>query len=167
LGLAVGHEADLVVALIFAAIFALVFAVAVELVLGNLIRNGMRHLKNRLSERSAKLLRERIKQLETQRDGIAAYLASDKALYLATFRVVISILILIAMGLAVTALGDTFRIYYPPIIIISLLFYLLAIVGGAFGFSISGLDTRAKVTERVEKLDGEIADLKKKLDKLT
>src|ERR1700674_1167416 len=159
----IGNEADLLVALIF----ALVCTVLVELVgIGTLIRNGVRHVKNRLSERSAKLLRERIKQLETQRDGIAAYLASDKALYLATFRIVITILMFIAMGLAFTALGDTFRIYYPPITIISLVCYLLAVVGGTYGFRISGLDTRAKVTAMVEKLDGEIVDLREKLEVL-
>jgi hypothetical protein len=159
----VAHETDLAIA----AVFALLFAVFVELVgIGSLIRNGVRHLKNKLSERSAKLLRRRIKQLEIQRGGIAAYLGSDKALYLATFRIVIGILIAIAMGLAFTALGDILRIY-PPITIVSFICYLLAVVGGGYGFSISRLDTRAKVTAMIEKLEGEIADLKEKLACLT
>jgi hypothetical protein len=61
----IGHQIDIGMA----ALFALFFAVIIEATgLGALARSAVRHIKNKLSQRSAARLRERIKQLETQRD---------------------------------------------------------------------------------------------------
>lgn len=90
-------------------------------------------------------------------------MSSDKALYLATFRLVIAILIIIATGFGLTAFEDVFPLS-PTLTLFSVFCYLLAVIIGIYAFSISGLDTRAKVTALVEKLDSELADLKTKLD---
>ena len=148
--------------IVLAAIFALIFALILDLLdPDGRIRTGIRQVKNKWSERTARALQKRIKQLETGRDEVATYLTSDKALYLATFRIVISMLFSIAAGAAITALGDIFPV--GPFGLFSILFYGLAVAIGIQGFKISALSTRAKVTEMVEKLDSEIEDLKKKL----
>jgi hypothetical protein len=118
----------------------------------------IRHIKNKQSERSARLLRERIKQLETQRDQYAAYSTSDKALYLATFRTVIGILTFMALGAGLTVLP------IPGINLAVAFCYFTAVIGAIQGFKISALDTRAKVSETIAKLDSEIESLQKKLE---
>jgi hypothetical protein len=82
-------------------VLAIVFALIADLIgIGSGFRAAMRHLRNKLAERSVARLRKRIKELETQRDRYAGFLSSDKVLYLATFRLVIGILIFLAFGLA-------------------------------------------------------------------
>jgi uncharacterized membrane protein len=143
----------------FEIVLALIFAVVAELLrIRSRLGTVIRHIKNKQSERSARLLRERIKQLETQRDQYAAYSTSDKALYLATFRIVIGILTFMALGAGLTVL---------PIRGINLVVafcYLTAVIGAIQGFKISALDTRAKVSEMIAKLDSEIVSLQKKLE---
>lgn len=146
----------------FEIVLAVVLAVIADLLgIGSRLRTGIRHIKNKLSERSARRLRERIKQLEAQRARYAAYLSSDKALYLATFQIVIVILTFMALGAGITILP------IRGINLVSAFCYFVAVIGGIQGFKISALDTRAKVSEMVAKLDSEIMDLQKKLAAMT
>jgi hypothetical protein len=150
----VNHRADLLIALIFALIVDL-------LAIRSRVRSVIRHVENRLSERSAKRLRERIKQLERQRDSYVMYLASDKALYLATFRVVIGILIFMIIGAEVHVLSE--MVSDRPTYLLSLGSYAIALLVAIQGLKVSSLDTRAKVEEVISKLESETADLKTKL----
>ena len=103
---AVNHPEDIA----WAAVFAFVFWLISDLLSRDgLVRRGFRIAKNKLSERSVSKLRERIKLLEKQRDDIAAFLSSDKALYLNTFRIVIAMLVMIAIGAGITVLGEIFQ----------------------------------------------------------
>jgi hypothetical protein len=150
----------------WAAFFGLLFGLIFDLMNPEgRVRTGFRHLKNKLSERSAARLGERIKQLETQRDRYAAYLSSDKALYLATFQIVIGMLVSIAFGAGLEVLSDIVPIRFPGLL--AVFCYFLATAIGIQGFKISSLDTREKVTEMVAKLESEIADLKNKLEAIT
>jgi hypothetical protein len=152
---------DFIVSHWFEIVLAVFLAVIAELLgIGSRLRTVIRRIKNKLSERSVGQLRKRIKLLETQRDRYAAYSSSDKALYLATFTIVIGMLLAIATGAALAELSD---ILPPsPLGIMAVFFYILAIIIGIQGFEFSSLDTRAKVSEMVAKLESEIADLKKK-----
>ena len=147
----------------FEIVLAVLLAVIADLLgIGSRLRTRIRHIKNRFSERSARRLRERIKQLESQRDRYVAYLSSDKALYLATFSIVIGMLLTIATGAALT---ESSGLLPPlPLGFLGVFFYLLTIVIGIQGFKIASLDTRAKVSEMVAKLDSEIETLQKKLE---
>jgi hypothetical protein len=157
------HRVDLVVAAAFALVFAVIIGVMIELVgLGALIRNAVRHFKNKQSERSATRLRERIKLLEAQRDRYTAYLTSDKALYLATFRIVIGILMFMATGAGIMAFDEVIPV--PRVGLVGIFCYFIAFIIGAQGFTISSLDTREKVSQMITKLEAEIADLKNKLE---
>jgi hypothetical protein len=146
----------------FEVVLALIFAVIAELLrIRSRLGTVLRHIKNKQSERSARLLRERIKQLETQRDQYAAYSTSDKALYLATFRVVIGILTFMALGAGLAVL---------PIRGINLVVafcYFTAVIVAIQGFNLSALDTKAKVSGMIAKLDSEIGELQKKLEAIT
>ena len=149
--------------IVLAAIFAIVFGLILDLFTpGSRLRAVIRHIKNKLSERSAERLRTRIKQLKMSRDNVAAYLSSDKALYLATFRIVIGILVAIATGAGLALLNN--MVPYSRLDLLAGFFYFLAIVIGIQGFKTSSLDTPAKVTEMIIKLNSEIADLEKKLE---
>ncbi len=147
----------------------IVWAVIVGVILDLLtpqgrVRTGIRHIENKWSERSARGLQKRIKQLEINRDQVSAYLASDKTLYLATFRFVIVTLVFIAMGAGIRALIDILPSPpgRPPMELLAVLSYFLAIVVGIQGLRISALDTREKISELLAKLQSEVEDLKKK-----
>jgi hypothetical protein len=149
--------------IVWAAGFALVFAVILDLLaIGSRLRAWIRNLKNKWSERSAAQLRKRINQLENQRDSVAAYLSSDKALYLTAFRIVIGMLLAIAFGAGISVLGDMLPV--GPFGLFSIVFYVLAVAMGIEGLKTSSLDTRTKVSEMVAKLDSEVLDLQKKLE---
>jgi hypothetical protein len=155
----VSHWLDIVLAAIFAIIFGLILDLFTP---GSRLRAGIRHIKNRLSERSAARLRERIKQLETYRNEVAGYLSSDKALYMATFQIVIGILVAIATGAGLTLLNN--MVPYSHLDLMAAFFFFVAIVIGMQGFKTSSLDTAAKVTAMIIKLNSEIADLREKLE---
>lgn len=158
----VSHWLEIVLAAIFAIIFGLILDLFTP---GSRLRAGIRHIKNKLSERSAERLRERIRQLETFRNDVAAYLSSDKALYLATFRIVIGILVTMATGAGLAMLDNIFP--SSPLGLFAGCFYFLAVVIGIQGFKTSSLDTPAKVTAMIIKLNSEIDDLRKKLEAMT
>jgi len=164
----VSHRSEIV----WAAVFALIFGVILELLdFRSRIRAGIRHIKNKWSEQSSARLRKRIKELESQRDRYAAYSSSDKALYLATFQLVIGILIFLSAGAGLMVLdkiGISRLLPIPPTIgFLAFVCYTLAATVGIQALKISSLDTRAKVSEVLTKLESEIADLKKKLEAIT
>lgn len=157
------HRVEIVIGVICAVVFGCIIAVIFEILdIGSRLRAGIRRIKNKSAEASAKQLRERIKQLETQRDNYAAYLSSDKALYLATFRIIIGILICMTLGAIFPVLNQFVRV--PLIESFSIFFYGVAVVAAAQGLKISSLDTRQKVSEVVAKIESEILDMQKKLE---
>jgi hypothetical protein len=147
----------------WAAFFALFFALILDLLdRQGRIRTGIRHLKNKLAERSTARLRNRINQLETQRNRYAEYISSNKALYLDTFRTVIGMLMGVVVGSGFAVLMDLLRIQFLGVL--AVYFYILAVIFGIQGFKISSLDSNAKITATIIKLNEEISDLKKKLE---
>jgi hypothetical protein len=146
---------------------AVVVGVIVDLLaIGSRLRAGIRRIKNKLAERSVTRLQKRIKQLETQRDTYAKYLSSDKALYLATFSIVIGILTLMALGAGITVLAEVLPTL-PPLGLLALFCYLMAVGVGIAGFRISTLDSRGKISEIITKLDAEVVGLREKLNVIT
>jgi bacteriorhodopsin len=159
-------EIAAVLALIFAVFFGVIIGVIFEsLDIGSRLRAGIRRIKNKFAERSAARLGKRINELETQRDNHATYLGSDKALYLATFRIVIAILMLIILGAIFTVFSHIFQ--SVPVELFAFLFYFIAFIAAIQGLTISSLDTRAKVSAVVTKLDSEISELKTKLEAIS
>ncbi|MFY9729890.1 MAG: hypothetical protein WAK24_04735 [Candidatus Acidiferrales bacterium] len=129
------------------------------------IRALIRHIKNKLSEQSAARLRKRIAELQKAREVITFYLTSDKALYLAQFRMVMVVLLLICVGAALGLLGQLVR--SPDFGMLGISVYGFAVILVLFGIQFSLLDTRQKVAELLAKRDEEIADLQRKLEAMT
>jgi hypothetical protein len=155
---------------VLAVILAVICAVGVGLILDVLdpngrVRTGIRHIKNKRSERSAAKLQKRIDALQVRRNTTARYLDSDKALYLMILRIVLVMLVGIAGGDATAQLE--FPLGRGPVVPLSLFFYALAIVGGIQGLKITEFESREKITETITKLDSEIADLQAKLQAMT
>jgi hypothetical protein len=143
-----------------AVVCALFFAVVLELLnFGSRLRGVIRWVRNKLAENSAAQLRKRIIQLETSRAQYASYLTSDKALYLATFRLVSGAISALALGLLFTEFATPVWFFYA----FATLFYVLALALGIQGATISALDTRDKITKIIGKLDSDIAALEKLL----
>ena len=150
----------------WAAFFGLSFAAIFDVLDPNgRIRTGIRHIKNRLSEHSAEKLRKRVAALEARRNTIASYLDSDKALYLTVLRIMLVILVAIGGGNATAQFKNLLGT--GPVVLLSLFFYGLAILGGIQGLKTTELDSREKITETITKLDSEIADLRTKLQAIT
>ena len=152
--------------IVWAAIFALIIWMIADPWVGDSrIRALIRHIKNKLSEQSAARLRKRITELQKARDVIALYLTSDKALYLAQFRMVMVVLLLICVGAALGLLGQLVR--SPNFGVLGIAMYGFAVILVLFGIQFSLLDTRQKVAELLAKRDEEIADLQRKLEAMT
>lgn len=162
----IAHLADLLVAAIFAVVFAVVVALLFVLFdVDSRIRSRIRQLKNKAAERSVARLRERIRTLEKYQDNFL----SDKSLYLATLRIVLAILFSMSMSGTILLLGYSvllgkfFAGFRPVLDLFALIFLLLALVGAWQGIRFTELDTKAKASEMVEKLNEEIGELKEKL----
>lgn len=152
--------------IVWAAIFAFVIWMIVDpWGSDSRIRALIRHIKNKLSEQSAVRLRKRIAELQKAREVIAVYLTSDKALYLAQFRMVMVVLLLICVGAALGLLGQFVR--SPDFGMLGIAVYGFAVILVLFGIQFSLLDTRQKVAELLAKRDEEIADLQRKLEAMT
>lgn len=155
-------------------LLALVLGILVDILrLGSVIRGGLRHIDNKLSEHSTLRLTKRIAQLEKYRNTVNAYASSDKALYLSTLQLLLGILMFMCAG-AIVSLLDLLSWISAPLRPNALNFFALdigifaiAIVLAVHGLRLASLDTRLKVTAMVEKLDSEIAVLKTKLDSRT
>lgn len=153
--------------IMWAAIFAIIFGIIVDLfTVGSRIRGVVRLAKNKWSEQSVARLRKRIVELRVYRDSLASYLSSDKTHYLNTLRLIIVILLgmcLTAFLLIVDRLGLAPPGMSRSYTIMALVPLAATIVIGLQAVRIASLDTGMKVSEMIAKLDGEIADLKSKL----
>jgi hypothetical protein len=158
---------------VLAVVFALMFAVILDLLSfqSSRILTFVRYIKNRRSERSAKRLRERITQLEKQRDSYTSYLLSDKALYLANFHTAFGVLLAIAAAAALNVLNEAQPAFgiRPPFLLgpFVVLFYSLAVVLAIQGIKTASLDTREKISESITKLESEIKELEQKLQAIS
>jgi hypothetical protein len=145
-------------------VLAIAFAIFVDFVgVGSYLRAGVRHLKNKLSERSVGRLRKRIKELERLKAGIETYLTSDKALYLATFRCILVVLLCIVTGLIMTIADriDPRSSYYMAAFVP----YGAALAIVVHGLKISSLDTRAKIIRMVAGIMVDTTRLRMKLER--
>lgn len=150
--------------LVIGAVFAILCAVLADFVQpASRLRAAVRHFKNKLAEQSAARLRTRIAQTELYRDRVAAYLASDKALYLATLQFSLGILLLMCVAAASFLIG---RLTLIPgqSELLALAPIVGAIIIGVYGVRMASWDTRPKISEVIAKLDGEITELRAKLD---
>lgn len=90
----------------WAIIFALFFAVLMDFIQpASKLMAVRRHIMNKLAEQSVASLRVRIAQAQGQRDQVANYLASDKALYLSVVKYVLGIVLMLSAAAAVVLLG--------------------------------------------------------------
>jgi hypothetical protein len=150
-------------------VMAIVFAVIADLLrVGSLIRNGWRHLENKLAEGSTSRLRQRISELECLKATYVSYSSSDKALYLGTLHQMFGILICICGALACMVF-DRLSMGSAPIANTFPIFSLVFVgLGIAIGVQSTTLDRGAKVVPHmITKLEGEILALKGKLDART
>jgi len=126
-------------------------------------------IKNKQAEHSATATETRIKALEKQRDNMATFLTSDKALYLFTFRYLFLTLLFMSVGIGLLALNDTGALYdksqphVSPFLIFGIGLLAIAAVVAAAALEITALDTREKVTALVTKLNTQIAELQSAL----
>ena len=167
------HWLDFVLALVL----ALVFAVVADLLqVGSRLRAGIRHIKNRAAEQSIMQLKQRIKELEDYRDVLTKYLSSDKALYLATLRVVMGVLLCVCMGEILLVFNSVkaisrivqFRDADMGIFqLFAILFFAMGVVFVLWGGKLASLDSQTKVSEQIAKVEGEIANLQTVLDQQT
>ncbi len=125
---------------------------------------GVRQLRNKLSERSVKNLQTRIDQLQASRDRVNSFALSDRALYLTSLQMMFGMFTIICLGIVILVLDYVLGEPRLGFAILALLIFLLAIVLGVVAMQTAGLDTPAKISAKLSKLDSEIDDLKSKLD---
>jgi ABC-type multidrug transport system fused ATPase/permease subunit len=155
----IASERDLVIAFVFAIIGAFFWDVVKT---GSAA--GIRQLRNKLSEQSVARLRERIVQMEKYRDVLNSYLSSDRALYLATLRLMLGILMFVCLGAVLTILNSLLPLPGLGFSIMALFIFIIAIVLCVYGAQLTGLDTRSKISEKIAALNSETDALKAKLD---
>jgi hypothetical protein len=142
-GFVTAYKRDLLIGLIFAIVWAVIW----DLVKTGCVV-GFRRLKNKLSELSVSRLRNRIVELEGDRDRIRS-LASDKALYLFVLRILVAMTTLVCMGEAIRATHSFLRvgIVLEPL---SAFCFIVAAIFGVWGIRMSQLSTPTKVAARVK-----------------
>ena len=155
---AIAHWLDLVWALILAAI-------AESLRIGSHIRGAIRHVQNKLAERSAGRIRKRVKSLEQYRDSLALYLSSDKAHYLVTLRCVLVVLVFMTTGASVFVLGRILArlLHSPDYDPLALGCFVMGALVGILALRVASLDTQAKISEAIRNIDSDIQKLRAKL----
>jgi hypothetical protein len=168
-----------------AVVLAIIFAIIADLVrVGSLVKNIFGRLKNRFSKVSIIMLRRRIAELERQRNTLASYASSDKALYMSAFRTLLSVLLFICLaGIMLIYATD------PPLFLAPIKwprsvfeaarqyhegasrifkFSALFSLGWAMGLAseqlrIAGWDSRAKIKAQLGIYERQIAELKAEL----
>jgi len=163
--------------IVWALVFAVVFAVGADLLqVGSRLRAGIRHIKNRAAEQSIKQLKQRIKELGNYRDGLAKYLSSDKALYLATLRIVMGVLLCVCMGEILVVFGNVktlarvvqFKdVDMGMFQLFAICFFAMGVFFVIQGGKLASLDSQTKISEQIAKIEGEIANLQTVLDRQT
>jgi hypothetical protein len=156
------HRPDIIIG----AVFALFFGFIIDLLaIGSRTREAFRELKNKLAQRSVARLRRRIGELENYQQKIDTYSKSDRFLYLATFRYILSILFLFAMAGAMGSLPITNGGFWFTTWPARVASYVAAIVMAIEGLKLSALDTVDKLNRLYLKVEGEKSELKMKLQK--
>jgi hypothetical protein len=132
----------------------------------------IRVAKNKASEYSIGQLEKRIKELEKYRDSLNRMIASDKLLYLTTFRHLFGTLIFICIGLLLLTLRHSVMLEAAAAVdprgangffaldMGTIFIFTIAIVVAISGVDTALLDTRTKLEEQIAKYDKNIADLK-------
>jgi multisubunit Na+/H+ antiporter MnhE subunit len=151
----------------------IVFAIFDLLPIGeSRIRSLIRLVKNKISEHSTAQLEKRIKELEKYRDSLKLMMASDKLLYLGTFRTILGTLIFMCIGAIVLALRHSVMLEHAATLdptaansffaldMGTIFIFTMAIVVALSGVSMALLDTRPKLEEQISKYDKNITDLK-------
>ncbi len=147
----------------WAIIFALFFAVLMDFIQpASKLMAVRRHIMNKLAEQSVASLRVRIAQAQGQRDQVANYLASDKALYLSVVKYVLGIVLMLSAAAAVVLLGHL-GIMRGPYELLALAPVLMSIVLAVYGIRTASWDEAPKISKVVGDLHAEIAAMKSKL----
>jgi hypothetical protein len=163
--------------IVFAVIFASVFALLFDLLpITSRIRDWVQAYRNRIAAQSAAAARKRIKELESYRDSIAVYLASDKAHYLTTLRSVLAVLLLFGTGGTCLILGRADLVFvegagrfsiYPffrgLFNTIGFACFAVSVIIAALAMRIASLDTQAKISAMIDKINTDIEKLRPKL----
>src|SRR5216684_4830350 len=139
------HAIEISWAAFFAFFFALVFDISAP---DSRVRTLIRRMKNRSAEKSAESLRGRIVRLKFERDDYEAYLKSDKAIYLATFELIIGMLMALAAGNGISwIINDIGLTTHLPVFAHgpAIAFYGVTFILGTKAAAISSHATREKV----------------------
>ncbi len=154
--------------IVIGAVLAVLSAVLADFVQpASRIRSAVRHAKNMLASQSVALLRSRITETERYRNRVAAYLASDKAHYLATLQAVLFMLLAMCFGATLFLINRLMSIPPGRWELLVLAPITMAIGVGWSGLRMASWDTRPKMSDVIAKLDREIDGLKAKLKALT
>jgi predicted TIM-barrel enzyme len=141
------------------------------------IRSLIRLVKNKISEHSTAQLEKRIKELEKYRDSLNRMMASDKLLYLGTFRSIFGTLIVMCFGAILLTFRHSVMLVGIGVVtpraadslfvldLSTIFIFSLAGVVAISGVSMTQLDTRQKLEEQIAKYDNNITDLKEVLKK--
>ena len=136
------------------------------------IKGLVRWVRNKISEYSTGQLEKRIKELEKYRDSLKLMLASDKLLYLTTFRTIFGTLIFMCIGALLLTLRHSVMLEqaakldprgangFFALDMGTIFIFTIAIVVAIAGVSTALLDTRPKLEEQIVKYDKNITDLK-------
>jgi hypothetical protein len=171
-------EAWIIGAVIGVVVGFVIFAIFDLLPLGDSrIRSLIRLVRNKISEHSTAQLQKRIKELEKYRESLRLRIASDKILYLDTFRTIFGTLIFMCIGMILLALRHSFMLEYAAttdprsagtffvLDMGTILIFTIAIMVAISGVSTALLNTRQKLEEQIAKYDKDIDDLKEILKK--
>jgi hypothetical protein len=151
----------------FAVILAIVFAVFADFWQpASRFRGVIRRIKNLLARGSATRLRTRITEMERYRGQLVAYVESDKAHYLAALQHIFGILLLMCGGAVVFGIGYFFSPLRNQYNLMAILVFVVAGLLSMSAIRITSWNSHSKLSDAIFKLDGEIAQMKAKLQKL-
>ena len=164
----------IVFAVVFGVIFAFVFALLFDLLpITSRIRERVQAYRNKLAEQSAAQTRKRIQELEKYRESIAIYLASDKAHYLTTLRSVLAVLLLFGTGVTFLIMGRADLVivggrtglsiqpgYRGIFDTAGFACFVVSVIISATAIRIASLDTQAKLSAMIEKINADIEKLR-------
>lgn len=165
----IGPWRDIVIALVLAVIFAVIVD---AMKVGSGIRAAIRHVRNRLAERSIEKLRKRLDELKKGKARLVECLTSDRALYLYVLQFIAGVLGTLAMSFCCFVISesgiDSWLGFFGPA---TPGLRFSAIFGSAlaamFAWTTARIcrEGRGMILEEVSRLDKEIGDLEMKLKK--
>ena len=150
-----------------------IFAIFDLLPLGDSrIRSLIRLVRNKISEHSTAQLQKRIKELEKYRESLKLMMASDKVLYLTTFRTILGTLIFMCGGMLILTFRHSVMLEGAAAVdpraantffaldMGTILIFSIGIMVALSGVSMASLDTRTKLEDQITKYDKNINDLR-------